>query len=241
VLLVAEADPEDLGPREPAKRLQATLESYLVVAARDSSLSVPVEKEIQLDVPPEALPRLRHSWVPIFRHVELPAGTYQARFLLKDEKSGRLGTVRHEFVVPAPEAFRMSTPILTDSLQGDQKTGSARPVPLARRSFPTGENLVYVFEVYGARPDPATGKPRITSRCEVRHADGSTLVQSPPRPIAPGPQGELGEQIPISLEGALPGDYEVVVSLDDEVSGSRIQTRDPFTVLSPSAPPSGRP
>jgi VWFA-related protein len=241
VLLVAEADPDDLGPREPAKRLKATLESYLVVSARDSSLSVPVEKEISLDVPPEALPRLRRSWVPLFRSVELPAGTYQARLLLKDEQSGRLGTVRHEFEVPAPETFRMSTPILTDSLQGDQKTGSARPVPLARRSFASGENLVYVFEVYGARPDPATGKPRVTSRCEVRRADGTPLVESPPRPILPGPQGQLGEQIPISLQGAPPGDYEVVVSLDDEVAGAQIQTRDPFTVLPPSPPSSGRP
>lgn len=241
VLLVAEADPDDLGSRKPAKRLQATLESYLVVAARDSSLSVPVQKEVSLDVPPEALARLRRSWLPMFRNVELPAGTYQARLLLKDEKSGRLGTVRHEFVVPAPKAFRMSTPILTDSLQRDQKTGAARPVPLARRSFPSGENLVYVFEVYGARPDPATGKPRVTSRCDVRRTDGSTLVASAPRSIVPGPQGDLGEQVPISLRGAPPGDYEVVVRLDDEVSGERVETRDPFTVLPPSPPSSGRP
>jgi VWFA-related protein len=241
VLLVAEVDPDSLAPREPEKRLESTLESYLVVAARDSSLSVPVEKEIRLDVPSAALTRLRRSWVPIFRNVELPAGTYQARLLLKDEHSGRLGTVRHEFEVPAPDTFRMSTAILTDSLQGDAKTASARPVPLARRSFPSGENLFYIFEIYGARPDPATGKPRVTSRCEVRRADGSTLVESPPRHILPGPQGQLDEQVPISLRGAPAGDYEVVVRLDDEVAGARVQTRDPFTVLPPSAPSSGRP
>jgi VWFA-related protein len=236
VLVVAEADPDSLGPKEPDKRLEATLDSYLVVAARDSSLSVPIEKEIRLDVPPEARARLRRSWVPIFRTVELPAGTYQARLLLKDEKSGRLGTVRHEFEVPAPGTFRMSTAILTDSLQGDAKTGSAHPVPLARRSFPSGENLVYIFEVFGAHSDPASGKPRVTSRCAVRHADGSALVESPTRPIQPGPQGQLGEQIPISLRGAPAGDYEVVVTLDDEVSGTRVETRDPFTVLPPSPP-----
>jgi hypothetical protein len=238
VLVVAEADPDGIAPGASEGPLDATLDSYLVVAARDASLSVPVEKEISLSLPANARARVRQTWLPVFRDLELPPGTYQARFLLRDRKTGRVGTVRHEFKVPPTESFRTSTPILTDSLQGDPKQGPQRPVPLARRTFPSGANLVYVFEVYGA--GPASSPPRVTSACEVRRADGSPLVKGAASPIEPGPQGELGRQVPISLQGAPPGDYEIVLTLENEGSRERLQVRDPFTVLAPPASPSSR-
>jgi hypothetical protein len=110
-------------------------------------------------------------------------------------------------------------------------------VPLARRTFPSGTNLVYVFEVYGAGLDPS---PRVTSACEVRRADGSPLVKSAASPIQPGPQGQLGRQVPISLRGAPPGDYEIVLTLENEASRQRLQVLDPFTVSAPPASPSSR-
>jgi VWFA-related protein len=237
VLVVAEADPDGIGPGVSDGPLDATLDSYLVVAARDGGVSVPVEKEISLSLPANARARVRQTWLPIFRDLELPPGTYQARLLLRDQKTGRVGTVRHEFKVPPSESFRTSTPILTDSLQGDPKQGPPRPVPLARRTFPSGTNLVYVFEVYGAGLDPS---PRVTSACEVRRADGSPLVKSAASPIQPGPQGQLGRQVPISLRGAPPGDYEIVLTLENEASRQRLQVLDPFTVSAPPASPSSR-
>jgi VWFA-related protein len=239
VLVVAEADPDGIVPGATEGPLDATLDSYLVVSARDGGLSVPVEKEVQLDLPASARGRFRETWLPLYREVELPPGVYQARLLLKDRKTGRAGTIRHEFQVPSGESFRTSTPILTDSLQGDPKQGTTRPVPLARRAFPTGVNLVYVFEVYGAQHEPSA--PRVTSACEVRRADGSPLVKGASSLIPPGPQGQLGRQVPISLEGAPPGEYEIVLTLEDEGSQKRLQVVDPFTVLPASGASPGRP
>jgi VWFA-related protein len=236
VLLVAEADPDGIAPGAPDGPLDATLDSYLVVTARDGGLRVPVEKQISLSLPASARARVRQTWLPIFRDLELPPGTYQARLLLRDPKTGRVGTVRHEFKVPPAESFRTSTPILTDSLQGSPE--QARPVPLARRFFPSGANLVYTFEVYGAGPGPSS--PRVTSACEVRRADGSLLVKGSASPIEPDPQGRLGRQVPISLLGAPAGDYEIVLTVEDEASRHRLQVHDPFTVSAPSPSPSSR-
>jgi VWFA-related protein len=235
VLVVAEADPDGIAAGTPEGPLDGTLDSYLVVAARDGALSVPIEKEISVSLPANARARVRQTWLPIFRDLELPPGTYLARLLLRDRKTGRVGTVRHEFKVPAADSFRTSTPILTDSLQGDPKQGPPRPVPLARRTVPTGTKLDYVFEVYGAG---AGATPRVTSVCEVRRADGSTLVEGAATAIPPGPQGQLGLQVPISLQGAPAGDYEIVLTLEDEASGQRLQVWDPFTVSPPPPSPS---
>jgi VWFA-related protein len=240
VLVAADVDPAAVSFDEEHGRSSATLDSYMVVAARDSSLSIPEEKEIALNLPPDAKAKLAESWLPVFRSFELEPGVYQARLLVRDRKSGRIGTVRHEFEVPASGQFRLSTPILTDSLQGDAKTVVPRPVPLARRTFAPGANVLYLFEVYGA--DTAVGEAqRVSARYEVRRADGSVLVRTEPATISPGPQGQISRELPISLEGVPPGDYEIVLAVKDLVSGQAVEVRDPFTVSTPPpASPSAR-
>lgn len=241
VLMAADVDPSAVGFEQEKGRFAATLDSYMVVAARDSSLSVPQEREIALSVPPDVKAELGESWLPVFRTFELDPGIYQARLLVRDRKNGRIGTVRHEFEVPASGQFRLSTPILTDSLQGDPK-GAPRPVPLARRTFASGANLLYLFEVYGA--DTAVGSSqRVSARYEVRGGDGSVLVHTEPATLTPSPQGQISRQVPISLEGAAPGDYEIVLAVKDLVSGQAVEITDPFTVSppSPSSPSARRP
>jgi VWFA-related protein len=235
VLVAADVDPSGIAFEEQKGRFDATLDSYVVVAARDSSLSIPQEKEIALSLPADVKAQLAASWLPVFRSFELGPGTYQARLLVRDRKSGRIGTVRHEFEVPASGHFRLSTPILTDALQADPKTGTPRPVPLARRSFAPGGNLLYLFEVYGA--DTAVGEPaRVSARYEVRREDGSVLVHTEPAPLSADPQGRMSRELPISLEGVPPGGYEIVLNVKDLVSGQAVEVRDPFTVSQP--PPS---
>jgi VWFA-related protein len=242
VLVAVDADPESIAFERVQDRFNAELDSYLVVTERDTGQSTPQEKKIDLSLPSALRARIGQTWLPVFRELELPPGTYQARFLVHDRRGGRMGTVRHAFEVPPPAQLRTSTPILTDSLQGG--AGGPRPVPLARRVFAADSNLLYLFEVYGARRDPASGGTRVQSRYEVRRADGSTLVRTELAPIPAGPQGQLARQTAVPLQGVAPGDYEIVLTVQDEVAGSSVEVRDPFSVVAspPSASPSsGRP
>lgn len=242
VLLVADIDPKAVEFRSVGQRAEAKLDSYVVVTPRDGGERTTQEKTIELSLPPEVRARLEQTWLPVYRSLELGPGAYQARFLVRDAKAGRIGTVRHEFEVSPQNAFRLSTPILTDSLQADPGGGPPRPVPLARRSFASGSNLAYLFEVYGAAKQGAGGLPNVSSRYALRKADGTTLVESPPATIPPGPQGELARQVALSLRGAAPGDYAIVLTVRDQVTGKSLELVDSFSVSPP--PPgasSGRP
>jgi VWFA-related protein len=230
VLLVADADPRSFGFRKAADRFETTLDSYALVAARDTAESQPQEKEIALSLPADVRAQLEASWLPILREFELAPGRYQARLLLKDRESGHLGSVRQEFEVPDAKQLGISTPILTDSLQPGPVGSPPRPVPLARRSFASGENLLYLFEVRGAERDLSSGLPRVTSQYEVRGPAGSSLARTDPVGIRPGPQGQLARQITLSLQGLPAGDYEIVLILKDQVSGQTFQREDPFAV-----------
>lgn len=240
VLVAVEADPADVAFEHVRDRFDAELDSYLVVTERDSGQTSPLEKKVDLSLPADLRARIDRTWLPMFREIELAPGAYQARFLVRDRRSGRMGTVRHEFEVPVPGQLRTSTPILTDSMQHD--AAGPRPVPLARRVFAAGSNLVYLFEVYGARRDPAVGSPRVVSRYEVRRAGGSILARTDSTPIPPGPQGQLSRQTAVPLRGVPAGDYEIVLTVEDQVAGRTVEVRDAFTVAAPpSSPASGRP
>jgi VWFA-related protein len=230
VVLAAEADPRSFGFRNLGARSQTTLDSYTVVVARDTGENNPVEKELAVDLPLPARAKLERTWLPVFRDFELAPGRYQARFLLRDRGSGRMGSVRREFDVPDGRQFGITTPILTDSLQPGSGGSPPRPVLLARRSFTQGEKLLYLFGVLGAQPDPSTGLPRVTSQYEVRRRDGSAIVRMDATAIPVGPQGHPGQRIAISLEGVAPGAYEIVLTLKDQVSGRALREEDAFVV-----------
>jgi len=164
-----------------------------------------------------------------------------ALILLEDGQSGRIGTVRHEFEVPQLSAFRTSTPVLTDTFRPDSATPEASllPVPLARRRFTSGAKLACLFDVYGAARDPRTGMPKVFLGYEVGRAGSVAVPASAQRLITPGAAGHVSQRIDVSLRGAEPGEYELVLLVEDEVSREILELREPFVVE--AADPAGHP
>ena len=72
---------------------------------------------------------------------------------------------------------------------------------------------------------------------EVRASDGSLYSRDAPSRIIPTPRGGLSRLIGFSLEGATPGDYELLMRLKDEFSGKTLELREPFSVSALPAPP----
>lgn len=48
--------------------------------------------------------------------------------------------------------------------------------------------------------------------------------------MAPGPDGTLGRTLGFPLGNAPPGRYELILVVEDEVSGRRVEAREVFTV-----------
>ena len=223
VLLAAEVDPSGVALRSKGARFEGALETTFLVSARDSGETFHQERRLDLSLPPDVKARLEGTGIPVLRDFELPPGSYQARLLVKDPGSGRIGTVRQQFEVADPNAFHVSTPILTDTLlPAAPGTSAPRPVPIARRRFASDARVFYVYEVFGSRT--------VSAGYEVRRSDGSVLAKSAATPLQAGPQGEISQMIPISLQGVPAGDYEIVLNVKDDLSGRTVEVRDPFSV-----------
>lgn len=230
VLLLAEADVRPLKVTARQGRYQAALDTYVVIHGRDNGALERNETRLDLDVPAEAWGQVAGAGVPIRREFSLAPGFYQARLLVRDQASGLLGTVRHEFEVPAPGQLWLSTPVVTDTFQPAANGQPARPVPVARRTFRAGARLACTFEVYGAAPDAARGGPRVSLAYELRRADGTVVASAPERPLSAGTLGQVAPLILVTLPEDASGDHELLLKLRDEVSTRTLEVSEPFTV-----------
>jgi VWFA-related protein len=234
VVVVVEADVRDFAFQEEGGRFLDTLDFLLVAAHRETGEFYRYDQRVEMKLLPTTKEKL--VWYPIARDFELAAGGYQAKIVVRDKNSGRIGTLVHEFEVPPLGPFRVSTPILSDTLEPAPPGESRTPQPtlLARRAFAPGAMLMAQFEVYGAAKEKGSGMPRVTAGYVIQRSDGTVITRVEPTPIQPTSLGKLMRLVGTKLETSMPGDYEIVLSLKDEIAGKTLELREPFSVTPPA-------
>jgi VWFA-related protein len=245
VLVAADVDIHSLAFKEEGGRSTDTLEYLMVAANRDTGEFSRHDQKLELKLPPATRERINHTWLPIVHEFDLATGRYQAKIVVRDKATGRIGTVVHPFEVPDLAQFRVTTPVLSDMRDDTEEGGTGnRLAILARRDFPQGASLFCQFEVYGATRLESSRLPRVSMGYQVRRRDGTLYTQDAPSLINPTPAGALSRMIGFSLDGAAPGDYEIVMRVKDELSGKSLELREPFSVTAalstPAAAPSSR-
>ena len=230
-LVATEVDLRPFAFEEQDGRFLDTVEFLLVVAHRESGEFFRYDQKVEMKLMAETRDRLFKNWYPIVRDFELAPGGYQAKIVVRDKNSGRIGTVVHEFEVPDLAAFRVSTPIVSDTLQPQEDPkATPRPAVTARRSFAPGSTVYASFEVYGAGKEKPTGMPRVRNGYSIRRADGTVLATVDPTRITPTSLGKLSRIIGSPLPTTEPGEYELVLTFEDEVAGKTLEVREPFVI-----------
>lgn len=230
VLVTVEPDLRGFAFREEGGLALDTLDFLLVVAHRATAEHFRFDHQFEMKLSPESRGRLEREGFPITRSFDLDPGPWQARVVVRDRNSGRLGSLTHEFEVPPLEGLRLSTPVLSDRLGEGRESGVAQVV--AHRRFAPASTLHCRFEVYGATPDES-GTPRVSAGFAVRYEDGRLLAAAGATPVRPSPEGLFVRSIGIPLGEAPPGSYELVVVARDDVSGRAVEAREAFTVELP--------
>jgi VWFA-related protein len=241
VMIATDVDVSGFKFEEKEARFLDTLEFLLVVAHRETGEFFRYDQQVQMKLLPATRERFGKSWFPVVRDFELAPGGYQAKIVVRDKNSGRIGTVVHEFEVPDISGFRVSTPILSDALQPSPEGEKAvpRPVLSLRRAFPAGSTMYAEFDVYGAAKDKASGMPKVTAGYIIRRLDGPVQSVMSPTPIQPTSIGKLSRLVGTRLVAAEPGDYEFVLTVRDEIAGKTLELREPFTVTPAAPSPTG--
>ena len=233
VTLATEIDVRDVAFREENGRSNGNLAFVIEAQHRESGEYYRYDQTIEMSLLPETRKQLRTSWYQVAREFTLPAGGYQAKIVVRDMATGRMGSVLHEFQVPAGGALRISTPLLSDSLDKPATPqAAAKPILRVRPAFAPGATLYCQFGVFGAkRQETGSPLPRVTSFYEIRRSsDGKVFRRSTPSVIKPTSVGSLLRLVGIPLAGAEPGEYEIELQVTDELAGVRTEARERFVV-----------
>ena len=78
--------------------------------------------------------------------------------------------------------------------------------------------------------DPKDGRPQVTAGHALRRADGTVVGALAPHTIQPTSIGALTRLIQIPLAGTAAGDYELVLTVRDEVAGEEREVVEPFSI-----------
>jgi VWFA-related protein len=241
-LIAADVDVSKFAYAEKDGRFQDTLDYLIVVAHRETGEFFRYDQKIEMNLMPATRERLAANWFPVVRDFELAPGGYQAKIVVRDHNSGRIGTVIHEFEVADLAQFRTSTPVISDTVQQDtENKNTPHPVLQVRRSFAPGATLFASFEVYGAAKEKPTGMPNVSAGYVVRRSDGTEVVQVAPSRINPTSLGKLSRIVGTRLPTDASGEMEFVLTVKDEISGKTLEVKEPFTVAGNPVPPAPAP
>ena len=195
----------------------------LLIEARPLAKGEAVRDSAELTVPPGSRP------VVATREMQLAPGIWQARVVVRDAATEKVGSVLHTFEVPKGVGLRLSSPVLSDALE------SAR-VPKARlrldRRYRASDALYCEYRVFGAAPDPATGKPRVSGSFAILRS-GQLVQEDPSSPIAVAGDGRVQRLLGFGLAAFAPGDYILRLRVIDQVSGDTREAQEAFTVVPP--------
>jgi len=236
VLLAVEADLRAFQLKENGGVLTDVLDLRLLVTDLAAADTKRYERTVEMNLQ-SRVPRVETSaWYPLSEPVQLAPGRYQARVVIRDRNSGRLGSLTHDFDVPVRKGMALSSLIVTDTVempvQGSD--GPPRPVLILRRLLTAGATLYYQYSVFDAGRTP-NGETRVKAGHIVRRADGSVVKELKPTPLVSA-SGGMSRFAGISLAGMPAGEYELVVNVSDEVRGETVTVHAPFALAAAQWP-----
>ena len=181
----------------------------------------------------------RGAWRSARLDLALPPDAYRVRAEVEDAATGRRGVVEQRVAVPGQTVFRISTPVLSDTLMPTPEAGSPVPAPVAHRSFSAshGRSLFYAFAILGAARDPATDRSDVRIRFAVKDLAGRTVMEAPEAAVTPSSEGGRLEQIiGLPLAQMAAGEYELRLTVQDRVAGGVLEQKETFVVEAAPSP-----
>ena len=234
-LLVSELKIDDLTFQEKEGEFSAQLDVLLTVTHYATGLSLG-DRPVGIQLAARSDVRGQNAWHRITQEVSLLPGAWVAKIVVRDRKSGVIGSVTHSLDVPGGGGWRTSSPVISDALSADPSPQRLHALPLARRTFAAAGRLYCELEVYDPALDEKTGLPRVSAGFAVVRPGGAVERQGALLPIEPTADRRLAPMLTVPLRGLEPGDYDLVLRLEDTVTGRTQELREPFSLTRPALP-----
>ena len=150
-LLVSELKIDDLTFEEKEGQFSAELDVLLTVTHYATGRTLG-DRPVGIQLAARSDVRGQNAWHRITQEVSLLPGAWVAKIVVRDRKSGVIGSVTHSLDVPGGGGWRASSPVLSDALSADPSPSCSTPCPWRDARSPR-PGLYCELEVYDAAPD----------------------------------------------------------------------------------------
>lgn len=218
--------------------MHATMDIYGQLSTLSGRIVNTFSDTLALDVP-------QHDFEGYVTHrsvyqkaVPLRPGLYKLSVVLKDDNSGKMGSMELRVKVPKIEdgALGSSSLILADDIEQLPTThvgtgmfviGGSKVRPSVNDTFTRDQSLGIYWQIYNLSLDPQTHRPSAEVSYDISK-DGKSILSQTESPQHPGEQLTVEKLMPLkSLE---PGRYTVQIKVTDKVRKQTIPATADFEV-----------
>lgn len=152
----------------------------------------------------------------------LPAGAYQIRLAVRDNKTERVGTVSRYLEVPNLSKGRLaaSSLLLGSAPPGEMKTDTLTPLSASRR-ISRKQDLRYAVVVYN--PKIKSGKPQVQIQLVISQ-NGQVLYKEPEEMLTGGTASQAIKVGQMGLSKVKPGRYTITLLITETLADKKTQT-----------------
>lgn len=166
-------------------------------------------------------------------------GAYQMRVAVRDTATERIGSASQYIEVPNLKKKRLTlSGIVLEQVEAKKSApatdGQSLELKMQRdaamRRFRKGETIRFAFSVYNAKPDKASGQPKLSLQYKI-FRDGKEIFAVAEKPLTPGQQlkaVDISEAFSLGNKMAQ-GDYVVQVIVRDTLAKGSSQTATQWT------------
>jgi hypothetical protein len=238
-------------------RREAQFELLAQVMDPEGKVAGVARDTVRVRLPVPSAEKIQDGQILYHTGFRLRPGTYELKFLIRDNRTGKLGTFVQPLQVPAIEAdtFETSSVVLgsrlvdpKESSDGVEHRGPARRfrrqmrrqdpllikgqkiIPSIGNVFLAQQTLYVYFEVYGAQKNDETNRPRLrTSLLLLR--DNTKARSSEAHYVEEWTRGGVSAvAMAMPLRGLEKGAYTLQIHLRDDVAGSNLFRRVPLVI-----------
>jgi len=177
----------------------------------------------------EAIARVKAGGVQYDGGFRLRPGDYQMKLLVRDNKTGKIGTFEQPLVVPnlAEHPVTLSSVVLGTTARED------KVVPSVTRVFRDDQELLVYFQAYRPGVAPDGNAPQLSAGL-LFFRGGQKVSETPleqVREFADRTRRAASFRLRVPLKGFAPGRYWLQVNVLDHAGGRASFARVPFAIL----------
>jgi VWFA-related protein len=171
---------------------------------------------------PDELARVSKGGLTYSANTTLPAGAYQVRIAVRDNKNNSLGTMSRYIEVPDLSRGRLaaSSLLLGSVPSGDMKATNPTPVS-ANRQILRSQDLRYAVMIYNAKLKD--GKPQVRTQLVISQG-GQVIFKEPEEMLAAGAGDQMIKWGQLGLKGVKAGRYTLTLVVTDLLADKKANT-----------------